>query len=325
MKKKFCEKDLWLYQAGLLTGSELRKAEEHIASCPECRISLASFTIAIAKMSTAGNHPAPATLDEKILGSIRSAEEDRTKKQSGLSMPRLVPVLVVALVLIVSGVLYWSMSERSLGVLSVPFRADLNNRPVHGQTRIYARASLSADSACLITKPRFYIIKCDENCLLTLSRPENSKFRVRLDSASAEFDIVKNSCAFSVSTFNAEISVTGTRFRVTANPVAGTTRINLLEGTVRVTDNSGVPETSTMTAPSTRIIVSRRIAAEATASDSPVVGQKVVSGIQKVYLRDGSIFIGTQIRQLKGESFIETKAGVIRVNDRDIEKVEYLH
>jgi hypothetical protein len=135
-----------------------------------------------------------------------------------------------------------------------------------------------------------------------------------------------------VLTFNASIQVTGTEFTVEVLPDQHLTRVILVEGTVRIRNLASPAEPKVVSAPSIALIRLRRppetVAVDRTAGDDRSTGggsdrRGFDSVSQRIYLRSGSIVVGKVTKQENGVTFIETAAGAMRVNEKDIDRVEY--
>jgi len=321
------------YRWGLLTPAEQKLMEAHLAGCEECKSDLRSIEGELTRAFSGTEAAVPGELDANLATAFREGPDSAGQEFPGAAplvwRPALIASVCFALAVVVS-LSVW-ISSVSLGRISSSGMFSLDGRMMKRDVLLLKKAAVSAYAGSLIRLKDKYTIGMNAGSRLVMKKVSPKAIETGQEAGTIDYKIRKGSCKFQVLTFNACVEVTGTEFSIEIVPEQDLTRVILVEGTVRVRNLSNPAKVRIVTGPAVMLIKLKH-PPEVTSSETiapPGAGtvKSADSGFdsvsQRVYLRNGSIIVGKVIKQENGVTFIETSAGAMRVNARDIDKVEY--
>ncbi len=151
-----------------------------------------------------------------------------------------------------------------------------------------------------------------------------------MDYGTAYFNVEKNKSDMEIETINSIIKITGTKFKLFVNKNKTSTIIKVHEGSI-VACNKFCPDEVKTAEAGDKIEIRNKEIPVITKSKihldidkEPEIKQVIKKIKEKIYLKNGNIIIGYIIKQNSSEIIIKTKTGKIKLNNKDIKKIEYV-
>jgi len=334
VKCKNIREKLYFYHYGLLNASQTGKVENHLLECKTCRKEL-DLIRNRTELFNAGDKEVKVEsyLDKKILS---RAGEILREKQPGFVFKSYKPLILklglASVFVFIMGILIFRQMNmnNSAGSIVLTRHVIINDQEVRGRMHLKKEAGITVPegSSADIELKGSYKIHLYEKTDFFISKSRDVDTYINMNSGSVYFSVNRRKEEMKIETLNSLIRITGTKFRVSVNKEENSTKIEMVKGSI-VVQNKFKPEKSVVALAGEKVIVSNRdlpLIIRSEMIEDPFKEGAAPAGKYKerVYLKTGSVFTGNIITQDGDEIIIDTDAGEIKLNNIDIDRIEYI-
>lgn len=330
MKCEEYNKMFYLYRYNLLSDKKRNRFEKHLGECINCQKAkeIASYKMEFFNI-TMPEQKTDEFLDNKILAAVRQKEFEKKPLISNIFNYYFKPAFALAILFVITffGYNYYKV-KYDLGELKTINNVKIEKTKISGKDGLYRKVFISVpeNGFSKLKKDEFYDIEIYEGTEISISKGLLNNYDINLINGTAFFEVKKNKSKMKISTGNADIYITGTKFSVYTSEEQSITEVELYEGSIEII-NKKIPENVQKIKNISRIAV--------IGEDLPVIPDKKIDDIiekskkryifrERVFLRDGNVIIGNIIEQDEKNIFIRTKVGYMQFKINDIKKIEYI-
>ncbi len=336
MKCQNIKEKLYLYNYGLLNFFQEVLLKQHLKKCPACQteLKLVQYKTELINIGKPEER-VKESLDKKI---ISLANQIGHEEQQNTILPLKNPFpftlklgLAFASVLIIGFIVFQQINTtRNIGIIHITNNALLNDEIVKGKKVLNKKTELiiPKNSEAQVIYRDFFDIKLFENTKFFISEEKKNFAYIKMDDGTGYFNIKKNKGKIKIETINAIIKITGTKFNLFVDKKNRITIIDMKEGGINIW-NKFYPADIISAKTKERVIIENNKIPFILKGQIKKIGEEIIFQRkkleifkEKVYLRDGNIIVGKIIKQDKEKIIIESKTGILKLNNNDIEKVK---
>lgn len=335
MKCKNIKKKLYFYHYDILNFFWKKIVERHLKKCPECQ---KEYNLIKHKIKFLNVQKKQRNVEEYLDNRILKQASQIFKQRSTQKLKSYKPLVfklgfAFVFIFIISIVFYYEYNIRNrIGTVYITNEVMINNKVVTGHKTLYTRADLiiKKDSQAEIKNNDIYNINLYANTGFLILRKKRTVTSIMMNYGTAYFNVEKNKSDMEIETINSIIKITGTEFKLFVNKNKTRTIIEVHEGSIAACNKFYPSEVKTAEA-GDKIEIKNKDIPVITKSKIPLSIDKepeikpfIKKIKEKIYLKNGNVVIGYIIKQNSSEIIIKTKTGKIKLNNKDIKKIEYV-
>lgn len=324
------KKQLYYYHYDLLSSFEKKKMKKHLKKCIECQKVYKIIQYKTELFNVSGeNEVVQEYMDKRILGAVEKevVKKDYTIKRDTRLLSFFKIGFAAAFIVIIGFLLFQRYKQYNyLGTLTISNNIIINGNTIDSDKHINKDTHITVpkDSKATLALDDYYKIVLHEKTAFHIEKDKN--IHMMINYGSVYFNIEKNKSQYIIETVNAIIKVIGTKFRVYVDNEKNITVIEMIEGHISVYNKYNSDKKFTVTK-GQKIRIIKNIYPD-------FIEKRILKHVdnlnknsrlrEKIYLRDGNIFVGNIIQQDDNEIIIQTQTGVVRLYHKDINKIEYI-